>query len=67
MGIEEEVQVKVVYSIFSKIIAKKFQNNEKCQFRYRNPRAHQSDMTKIKPLHDILYLKQLAKRRKKKF
>jgi hypothetical protein len=34
---------------------------------YRKPPRHQTDMTKIEPLHGILYLKQLAQRIRKEY
>jgi hypothetical protein len=57
MGTEEgeEVQVKSIRNIFNKIIAKLSQMSRKrCPFRYRKPPKHQTDMTKIEPIHDIL-------------
>jgi hypothetical protein len=60
MGIEEEeVQAKGIYNIFNKIITENFQILRKfCQFRYKRPPGHQTDLTKIELPHSILSLKQ---------
>jgi hypothetical protein len=60
MGIEEgqEVVAKSTHNIFNKII-ENFPNIKKeIPIRCRKPPAHQTDMTKIEPLHGILSLKQ---------
>jgi hypothetical protein len=56
MGIkEEEVQTKGIHNIVNKIITENFPNLRKgCPFRYRKPPGHQTDMTKIEPLHIIV-------------
>jgi chromosome segregation ATPase len=69
MGIEEEeVQAKGMHNIFNKIITGNLPNLEKAMpFRYRKPPGHQTDLTKIKPPHDILSLKQQSQRIKKEY
>jgi hypothetical protein len=53
----------VFYNIFNKIITENFQDLEKViPIRYRKPSGHQTDLTKIELLHDILSLKQQAQR-----
>jgi hypothetical protein len=64
MGMEaEEMQAKGICNIFNKIIAENFPNIKKeLSIRYRKPPGHQTDLTKIEPLHSILSLKQQAQR-----
>jgi hypothetical protein len=69
MGIEkgEEMQAKSKWNIFYKIIAENFPKHEKevpIQVQEKPP-VHQTDITKIEPLHGILYLRQLAQRTRK--
>jgi hypothetical protein len=48
-----------IWDIFNKIITENFPNLKKvCPFRYRKLLGHQTDLTKIEPLHGILSLKQ---------
>jgi hypothetical protein len=55
MGIDGEVvQAKGICNISNKIITEIF------PLRYRKPPGHQTDLTKIEPLHGILSLKQQA-------
>jgi hypothetical protein len=61
MSIEEgeEVQAKGMCNIFNKIITEKFPNLEKTMlFRYRKPPEHQTHLTKIELLYNILSFKQ---------
>jgi hypothetical protein len=70
MGNEEgqEVQVKGICNIFSKIITENFPNLEKVlSFRYRKLPAHQADLTKIESPHGILTLKQQVQRTEKEY
>jgi hypothetical protein len=46
---------------------KNFPNSEKELPRYRRPPGHQTDLTKIEPLHSKLLLKQQAQRMEKKY
>jgi hypothetical protein len=65
---KEEVQDKGIHNIFNTIIAENSQVSRKpWPFRYRKPPGHQTDLTKIEPLHSILSLKQLAQRTKKEY
>jgi hypothetical protein len=51
------------YIIYS---TENFPNLEKkLPFRYRKPPEHQTDLSKIGPLHGILSLKQVAKEQRK--
>jgi hypothetical protein len=48
--------------MFTKILTENFPNLKKnCLFRYRKPSGHQTDLTKIRPPHCILSLKQQAR------
>jgi chromosome segregation ATPase len=70
MDIEEgeEVQAKGIHKIFKKTTTKSSQISRKfCTFRYRKPPGHQADLTKIKPPHGILSLKQHAQRMEKEY
>jgi hypothetical protein len=70
MGIEEgkEVQAKGIHNIFNKIMTENFQIWRKlCQFRYRKPPEHQTDLTKVELLHDILSLKEQVQRLEKEY
>jgi hypothetical protein len=63
MGIEEgeEVQAKGIHSIFNKIITENFTNLEKTvPIQVQTPPGHQTNLTKMELLHDILSLKQQA-------
>jgi hypothetical protein len=55
---------KLLLSVFENL--RKFPKSE-CPFRYRKPPGHQTDLTKIQLLHDILSLKQQAQRIEKKY
>jgi hypothetical protein len=60
---EEEAQAKEILTMFNKIITENFPNlNKLSPYRYRKPPGHQTDLTKIGQLHNILSLKQQAKR-----
>jgi hypothetical protein len=62
MGIEEEVQAKRMCNIINKILTENFPNLTKtCPLTYRKPPRHQTDLTKIELLHDILSLKQVQR------
>jgi hypothetical protein len=64
----EAIQAKGICNLFNKIIAENFPNLQKeMHIRYRKPPEHQTDMTKLEPLHDILYLKQLAQKMRKEY
>jgi hypothetical protein len=67
MGIErKEVQAKGICNIVNKIITENVPNLEKLYpFRYRKPPGHQTDLTKIELLHNILSFKQQAQRMEK--
>jgi hypothetical protein len=66
-GQEEEVQAREICNIFNKIMPENFPNLKSCPFKYRKPPGHQTDMTKIEPLHSTLSLKQLSQRAKKEY
>jgi hypothetical protein len=61
----EKVQVKVIHNIFNNKISQILR--KRCPFRYRKPPRHQTDMTKIEPLHGVLLLKQQTQRTWKEF
>jgi hypothetical protein len=68
MGIEEgeKVHNKRICNIFNKII--KDSSAKLCYpFRNRNTPGHKTDLTKIKPPHSILSLKQQVQRTKNEF
>jgi hypothetical protein len=54
MRIEEEVQAKYIGNTFNKMMAENFPNLKRYLSKYRKPPGHQTDMTKIEPLHSIL-------------
>jgi chromosome segregation ATPase len=64
MDIEgEEVQPKGIHNIVDKITTEHFPKLKKdLPFRYRKPSVHETYLTKIESLHDILSLKQQTKR-----
>jgi hypothetical protein len=65
MGIEEEeeIQSKGIHNIFNKIMTENLLNLKKVlSIQVQKPPGHQTDLTKIKPPHDILSLKQQAKK-----
>jgi hypothetical protein len=67
MGIEEgeEVQAKGICKIFNKTITENFANLEKTMpIQEQEASGHQTDLTKLELLHDIL-LKQQTQRYKK--
>jgi hypothetical protein len=57
-----------MHNIFNKIIMENFPNLEKTMPNtYRKPPEHQTDLTKIELLHDILSLKQKVQRVEKEY
>jgi hypothetical protein len=68
MGIEEgeEVQAKGMHNILNKIITENFPNLEKTM-PIQVPPGHQTDLTKIQLLNNILSLKQQAQSIEKEY
>jgi hypothetical protein len=57
------VKAKGIHNTFNKTMAEISQISRKnCLFRYRKPPEHQTGLTKIKPPHGILSLKQKAQK-----
>jgi hypothetical protein len=70
VGNEEgtEVQAKGIHNIFNKIITENSPILRKiCPLRYSKIPEHQTDLTKIEPLHTLLSLKQLSQRTEKEY
>jgi hypothetical protein len=70
MGIEEgeEVQAKGIYNIFNKIIIINFPNLDKTMpIEVQKAFRHQTDLTKIELLHNMLSLKQQSQRIEKEY
>jgi hypothetical protein len=70
MGIEEgeEVQAKGIYNIFNKIIIINFPNLDKTMpIEVQEAFRHQTDLTKIELLHNMLSLKQQSQRIEKEY
>jgi hypothetical protein len=70
MGIEEgeEVQAKGICNIFNKIIIINFPNLDKTMpIEVQEAFRHQTDLTKIELLHNMLSLKQQSQRIEKEY
>jgi hypothetical protein len=53
---------KLLFSVFQNFRKLPKSREKLCPFRYRKPPGHQTVLTKIELLHDILSLKQQAQR-----
>jgi hypothetical protein len=62
------VQAKGMHNIFNEIITENFPNLEKSMpIQVQEAPEHQTDLTKIELLHDILLLRQIAQRLEKEY
>jgi hypothetical protein len=62
------MQAKGMHNTLSKIIIENFPTlKKKMLIRHRNSPGHQTDKTKIDPLHVILSLKHLAEKTRKEY